>query len=113
MSTTKKGGLELNIKGRYGVWRLLNLLILGVICAGVFLTFFYIYQNIYSTLYNSNIIINLRTNAAIYELDVNAYEKARAAIEKKKIVVKIPGDLRNVFSYKLITTSTNATSTKQ
>ncbi len=97
------------------MWRILNLLILGAIAAGIFFTFSYIYKNVFDTLYNANIVTNLRTNAAIYELDLNAYEKAQNAIEKKKNVVKIPSEPRNIFNFfgVNLTTSTNATSTKK
>ncbi len=68
-------------------------------------TYYFIYQNIYSTIANANAITSLRSNLNIYDLDLQAYEKARAAIVQKKHLEEIPANIRNIFYYKTSTST--------
>ncbi|TSC84363.1 MAG: hypothetical protein G01um101413_658 [Parcubacteria group bacterium Gr01-1014_13] len=62
-------------------------------------TYNFIYQNIYSTIANANAIVSLRTNLNIYDLDLQAYQKAENAITKKKQLEDFPPNIRNIFYY--------------
>ncbi|MEK7131710.1 MAG: hypothetical protein AAB797_03195 [Patescibacteria group bacterium] len=101
MSTNKPGKLPIPIayKGRYGFWRLLNIVVLGLLVSGSMFTYYFIYQNIYSAIANANSIIALQSNLNIYDLDLQAYEKAEAAITQKKRLEEFPLNIRNIFYY--------------
>ena len=68
-------------------------------------TFYFIYQNIYSTIANANAIVALRSNLNIYDLDLQAYEKAVAAIAQKKRTEEFPPNIRNIFYYNTTTSA--------
>lgn len=95
-----KLNIPITYKGRYGFWRLLNIVILGLLLSGAMFTYYFIYQNIYSTIANANAIVSLRSSLNIYDLDLQAYEKATAAIKQKKQLEDIPANIRNIFYYK-------------
>lgn len=62
-------------------------------------TYYFIYQNIYSTIANANAIISLQASLSIYDLDFQAYEKAEIAIAQKKHLEEFPLNIRNIFYY--------------
>lgn len=101
MLTNKLPKLPIPIayKGKYAFWRLLNIVIFGLLISGVMFTYYFIYQNIYSTIANANAITSLRSNLNIYDLDLQAYEKAQTAIIQKKHLEEIPLNIRNIFYY--------------
>ena len=96
MSTNK---IIVAYKGRYGFWRLLNIVMFGLLVFGAMFTYYFIYENIYSTMDNASAIVSLRSNLNIYDLDIPAYEKARAAIAQKKHLEEFPANIRNIFYY--------------
>lgn len=102
---TDKIKIPLSYKGRYGLWRLINIVILGLLVFGAMFTYYFIYQNIYSTIANANAIIALKSSVNIYDLDLQAYEKARAAIEQKKRTEEFPLKIRNIFDYNRATST--------
>lgn len=91
--------IPITYKGRYGFWRLANIIIFGLFAAGAMLTCYFIYQNIYITIANANAIVSLRSNQNIFDLDLQAYEKAQTAIAKKKHLEEFPPNIRNIFYY--------------
>jgi len=95
-------------KGRYGLWRMINILVFSTLIFATAFTFYFVYQNIYSTLANAHAIITLRSNMTIFDLDMPAYERARLAIMQKKQTDLFPSNTRNIFSYSVISTSTYA-----
>ncbi len=99
-------------KGRYGFWRLINIVIFGLLISGAMFTYYFIYQNIYSTIANANAITSLQSNLNIYDLDLQAYEKARTAITLKTQAQEIPADIRNIFYYNVSTSAYANTGTK-
>lgn len=104
--------IPVTYKGRYGFWRLINILIFGLLISGAMFTYYFIYQNIYSTIANANAITSLQANVNIYDLDLQAYEKAVAAITQKKHIEEIPSNIRNVFYYGANTSTLSNSSTK-
>ena len=96
---TNKLPIPISYKGRYGFWRLLNILIFGLLVSGAMFTTYFIYENIYSTIANANAIVSLRSSLNIYDLDLQAYEKAETAIIQKKQLEEFPAKIRNVFYY--------------
>ena len=99
MLTNNKLNIVVAYKGRYGFWRLLNIVIFGLLFSGAMFTYYFIYQNIYSTIANANAIVSLRSNLTIYDLDLQAYEKATAAIAQKKHKEEFSSNIRNIFYY--------------
>lgn len=94
-----KSPILVTYKGRYGFWRLINIVIFGLLISGAMFTYHFIYQNIYSTIANANAITSLQANVNIYDLDLQAYEKATLAIAQKKRIEEIPSNIRNIFYY--------------
>jgi len=86
-------------RGKYGLWRLVYILIFGVLISIVLFTYYFIYQNIYSAIANANAITSIKSNLNIYNLDIPAFEKASAAINKKQNQEDFPANIRNIFSY--------------
>lgn len=106
-----KNKFQPTYKGSYGFWRLLKIITIGVLAFGAMFTYYFIYQNIYSTIANANAIISLKSRMGAYELDLQSYEKAKAAIIQKKHLEDIPTNLRNIFYYVTINTSTYVNTT--
>jgi hypothetical protein len=101
-------------KTSYGVWRIVYICIFAILISGIGLTYYFIYQNIYTTIADSSTIVALKSSVNIYNLDLAAFERAAAAIEKKSKLEYFSPDIRNVFYYQLTTSSTYAsTSSKQ
>lgn len=86
-------------RGKYGLWRLIYILIFGVLLSSILFTYYFIYQNIYSAIANANAITSIKTNLNIYNLDIPAFEKATAAINKKLTQEEFPANIRNIFYY--------------
>ncbi|OGH92231.1 MAG: hypothetical protein A2534_01845 [Candidatus Magasanikbacteria bacterium RIFOXYD2_FULL_39_9] len=86
-------------RGKYGLWRLIYILIFGVLLSAVLFTYYFIYQNIYSAIANANAVTSIKSNLNIYNLDIPAFEKAAAAINKKQIREEFPPNIRNIFFY--------------
>ena len=100
-----------NYKGRYGFWRIVNILIVGLLVSGSMFTYYFIYENIYSTIANANAIVAIRSNLNIYDLDLQAYEKARTIIKQKKLLEEYPLNVRNIFYYNTNTSTYANTNT--
>ncbi|PIT87727.1 MAG: hypothetical protein COU31_01290 [Candidatus Magasanikbacteria bacterium CG10_big_fil_rev_8_21_14_0_10_40_10] len=100
--------------GYFAFWRILNLIIIGLLLAGGFLSIYFIYQNINTALVNSATILNLKSNLTYDALNIIDFEKARQAIDNKKKQTPVQKNLRNLFVYGTIVqtaTSTNQIST--
>jgi len=85
--------------GHYRAWRLASIGIVGFLGLAVILTIYFIYNNIYTTLSNSNVILILSNSPQSDMIDVDAYEKAKEIIIKKQQAITIPSKLRNIFTY--------------
>lgn len=85
---------------------MINILIFSALIFATGLTFYFIYQNVYGTLANARAIITLKSNPALFDLDLSAYEKARIAIAQKKEPNTFPANMRNIFTYVQTNTST-------
>src|SRR3989344_3963548 len=85
--------------GHYRAWRLASIGIVGFLGLAVILTIYFIYNNIYTTLSNSNVILILSNSPQSDMIDVDAYEKAKEIIIKKQQAITIPSKRRNIFTY--------------
>lgn len=96
----------------YSLWRMIYLLIFMILITAIALTYYFIYQNIYSTITNTNTVVLLKTTINIYNLDIPAFERSTAAIEKKNKLEYFAPDIRNIFYYKANTSTYASTTTK-
>lgn len=100
----------LKLNSKYALWRIGGLLVFVVItCVTIFMIYF-IYQNAYVTLANTNIISTLNSNLSVDIIDGKAHTEAQQAIALKKEVYTFNPNLKYIFSY---ASSTTATSTAQ
>ena len=104
--------IPVTYKGRYGLWRLINIVVFSLFIFGAMFTYYFIYENIYSAIANANAIVSLRSNLDIYNLNFQTYEKAEAAIAQKKRMEEFPAKIRNIFNYNTTTSTYAGTSTK-
>ena len=86
-------------RGKYGLWRLVYILIFGILLSSVLFTYYFIYQNIYTSVANANAIVSIQSNLNIYNLDISTFEKAAAAIDKKQVREEFPANTGNIFNY--------------
>ncbi len=98
-------------KGKYGLWRMVYLIIFLILLSAVGLTYYFIYQNIYSTIANTTVITALKSSVNIYNLDLPAFHKASEAIEKKQKLEYFAPEIRNIFYYGTNTTTSLTTTT--
>ncbi|TAN34168.1 hypothetical protein EPN28_00295 [Patescibacteria group bacterium] len=90
---------SLEKSGRYAHWRVLNLIIVGLLLGGAMFTFYFIQQNIFSSIANANAIVALRANASADTVNLQAFAAAKDAIAEKKIKIELNTALRNIFFY--------------
>lgn len=90
-------------------WRIAYLLVIGALLASGLLTVSFVYQNIYNTLANSYAIVILSTDLSMDRVDMNAFAAAEQAIARKNTGVDLPKNLRNVFLFGPVATSTPTT----
>lgn len=97
---------QLNLKGylkpanKYTKWKIVSLVVIGLLAVGVILTFYFVYQYTYTTLSNANVIILLNSNLNVDPIDNKAYQLSQNILKlKKEEVSAIPDNLRNIFYY--------------
>ena len=88
------------------MWRVIYLSTLGVLAASAIFTFSFIYQNIFTTFDNAYSIIILSSELGMDTVDVAAFKKVEIVIKNKGGSIEIPNNLRNIFDYNIIATST-------
>lgn len=98
---------------KYGLWRLVYILVFGLLTFGVILTGYFIYQTIYIGIANANSIISTELTANTYSLDTASYEKSLTATSQKSQLEKFQPNTRNIFYYSQSTSTYVSTSTPQ
>lgn len=101
--------------GRYARWRLLSIVAVGLIFASALYVGRFIYENIYSTIANANIIAAMESGLRIDAIDMKAYNLAKEKISLKEQPFAWPRDIRNIFEYARTpsTAAANANSSKK
>jgi len=92
--------------GRYARWRILSMIIVGIMAASALLTANFIYQNIYVTLSNANIIIVLSSNLSVDTIDLKNYNLAEERTRYKTESFSWSDKIRNIFNYEVSGTTT-------
>lgn len=83
-------------------------------CASVIISVYFIYQNIFRTLEDANIIVLLNSAVNIDVINLPAYDKANDYLRLKVNNAQVPLNIRNIFSYGNQTSaSPTPTSTKK
>ena len=93
---------------RFTPWKVLALVVFGLLMAGVILIFYFVYQYSYLTLSNANAIIVLNSNLGADAIDYKNFEISQTTIQLKKSSIVIPEKIRNIFYYVETTTATNS-----
>ncbi len=98
---------------KYGLWRLIYILVFGFLIAGMAFTGYFIYKTIYIGIANANAIISTGLSSNSYSLDIASYEKSITATAQKKQLEKFENKTRNIFYYSQSTSTYVSTSTPQ
>lgn len=85
--------------GHYATWRIASILIAGLILASTLFIGFFVYQNIYTTLANTNTIIILESSLGVDVIDTKAYNQVEEKLKLKKTPFSWPDKIRNIFDY--------------
>ncbi len=100
--------------GHYATWRILSICAVGLIMASTLFVGFFVYQNIYTTIANTNTIIILESGLSVDAIDAKAYNQVEEKLKLKKTPFSWPEKIRNIFEYASVgTTTTPASSTKK
>jgi hypothetical protein len=98
---------------KYGLWRLIYILVFGLLTFGMVITGYFIYKTIYVGIANANAIISTGLSSNTYSLDIASYEKSVTATTQKKQLEKFEKNVRNIFYYSQSTSTYVSTSTPQ
>lgn len=108
-----KFSIELKPKGRFLYWRVINLLIGGLLAGGAMLTFYFIQQSIFSAIANANAIVSLKSSVNLDFIDLPGFEQATKNIGLKSAKIKIEPNIRNIFVYGGSQTTTSPSSSNK
>lgn len=92
--------------GKYARWRIISILIVGIMIGSAFYTTNFIYKNIYTTLANANTIIVLSSSLGVDAVDIKNYTLAEEKKQKKAETFVWPTNLRTIFNYEITPSST-------
>jgi len=95
--------------GHYTNWRIISILVIGVMAVSAFLTADFIYKNIYVTLSNANDIVILSSHLSIDTIDLKNYNLAEERKKYKTENFTWPQNIRNIFNYAISASSTTTT----
>ncbi len=94
-------------------WRLLNIIVSGLLLVGMMLATTFIYKNIDIALTNATIISNIKSGVTFDTLDISGFERAKKTINNKKQLTTFTLITRNIFTYEEKTNSPSSTQTKK
>ena len=100
----------LSKQGKYTNWKILALLINGLLLGSIIWSVYFLYQYAYTTLNNADAIVILNSNLGVDIVDNRSFTAAENSIKLKKDLPDIGNKSRNIFYYgNEITTSTTST----
>ncbi len=97
---------------QFATWRMLNIVISGILLAVLIFFIFFIYRNINTALINTATALEIKSKTTFDTLDLKKYDAARLIIENKKNLPTINQSMRNMFNYETPTTTTNSSATQ-
>lgn len=84
---------------RFTFWKVVALIIIGLLMAGTILIFYFVYQYTYITLSNANAIIVLNSSLGADVIDYKNFKISQDKIKLKIEQQPIPEKVRNIFYY--------------
>lgn len=94
--------------GKYTIWKIFELLVLGLLVSSIIWTVNFLYQYGYTTLDNTQAIVILNSGTNINTIDNRSFNTAQTAIKIKKDLPTIDNKIRNIFYYGNETTDTKS-----
>ena len=85
--------------GKYTAWKILELVIIGLLIGGIMWTINFLYKYAYITLDNTQAIVILNSSAGIDTIDDKSFGAIKAAIKLKNDLPNIDSKIRNIFYY--------------
>ncbi len=92
--------------GKYAHWRIISILIVGVMIGSAIYTTNFVYSNIYTTLSNANTIIVLSSSLGVDAVDIKNYNLAEEKKKRKAESFTWPTNPRVIFNYEITPSST-------
>lgn len=93
-------------QGKFGMLKIFGFSIIGVVSLAAGIFGYFLYQNIFSTYANLGTIASFNTIARIEVIDKQSFTDTNKIKKLKETTVVIPENLRNIFIYKEVPTST-------
>ena len=110
MSTNNTSGNKIFGKsGKYERWRIISILVVGLMLASALFAANFVYKNIYITLSNANTIIVLSSNLGVDAVDTKNYNLAEEKKAAKNNAFSWPKETRKIFDYAITVTTTTTT----
>lgn len=103
--------IQITAKGTYQWWVIVSDIIFGLMVGSLLLSAIFVYNYTFRTLEDAHTIVLLNTDMVVNNINVENYQKAVSLLSLKTPIISIPDSLRNIFSYKLIPTTTPESST--
>lgn len=98
--------------GDYLGWRIASILIVGLMLGSAVFSIWFIYYNIYVTIANTASIVILQSSQKADTIDWNSFEQAQKNLLLKSDKTEWPKNIRDIFNYADIATTTTSTSAK-
>lgn len=96
------------IGGNYLGWRIASIVVIGAMLTSALASAWFIYYNIYTTIANTTAITILGSTQYIDAVNTEEFEKAHALLQTKSITTVWTKNLRNIFEYTDIATTSTA-----
>lgn len=84
---------------RYTVWKILELIIIGLLMASIMWTINFLYQYAYITLDNAEAIVILNAVSGTDTVDSRSFDAVQKAVNLKKELSNIDPKIRNILYY--------------
>jgi len=83
MFPNKLTHFKIKAPGKYAGWRLLSILLMGLLLTAALFTYYFIYNNIYTTLADANAVIALNSQIGGETVDQVAFVEASGLLAAK------------------------------
>lgn len=93
------------------VWRIINIVVTGVMLGCFGLSFYFIYVYIYQTIGTTDAIVALNASANQQIINIGDFNQAEKQMKLKKSLIATPYNLRNIFAFSHTVILPNSTST--
>lgn len=91
----------------------MSIIVVGVMAACLLGSSYLMYQSVYRTLDDANIVVVLNANADFDIINKDLYDDTKNILARKNTVANLPANLRDIFTYASSTPAATATSAKK